>query len=73
MSTVDQGPDPEVEVAGGSEVESGRPLRLSATVGPVPIAAGWDAEPVVLDWFGSERPDLLVTFGGGPRGRFSRI
>jgi hypothetical protein len=30
---------------------------------------GWDAEPVVLDWFGQGAPDLLVSSGGGPAGR----
>ncbi len=42
-------------------------------IGHTPLGLGWDAEPLVLDWFGEAKPDLLVTAGGGPRGRFARL
>ncbi len=48
-------------------------LTWDPSVGATPLGFGWDAEPVVLDWFGDGRPDLLVTAGGGPRGRRARI
>ena len=38
-----------------------------------PIGLGWDAEPVVVDWEHSGRPDLLITSGGGPSGRSARL
>ena len=44
-------------------------LAWAPSVGPAPLGFGWDAEPLVVDWFGGGRPDLLVSAGGGPRGR----
>jgi hypothetical protein len=44
-------------------------LGWDPSVGPTPVGFGWDAEPLVLDWDGEGRADLLVTAGGGPRGR----
>jgi hypothetical protein len=41
--------------------------------GPIPLSIGWDAEPIVLDWFGAGEPDLLVTADGGPAGRTAWI
>ena len=38
-----------------------------------PLGAGWDAEPVILDWTGRGEPDLLLTFGGGPAGRSAKV
>src|SRR5947209_7043746 len=35
-------------------------LTWDPSVGPTPLGFGWDAEPVVLDWYGEGRPDLLV-------------
>jgi hypothetical protein len=37
------------------------------------LGLGWDAEPVVLDWFGQGGPDLLVSAEGGPNGRVARV
>ena len=51
----------------------GPALTWDPSVGPTPLGFGWDAEPVVLDWYGAGRPDLLVTAGGGPRGRRARV
>src|SRR5207244_2017360 len=48
-------------------------LRLDDSAGLAPLGVGWDAEPVVLDWFGRGTLDLLVSAGGGPSGRFARI
>lgn len=50
--------------------EAGRPLER-ADARPVEIAAGRDAEPVVVDWSGEGRPDLLVSVAGGPAGRLA--
>lgn len=52
-----------------------RPARLcwEPSAGPSPLGFGWDAEPVVLDWFGEGRHDLLVSAGGGHKGRRARI
>ena len=43
-------------------------LRWDGSVDLSPLALGWDAEPIVLDWFGRGDPDLLVGSGGGSRG-----
>src|SRR5437763_9128069 len=48
-------------------------LAWDPSVAARPIGLGWDAEPLVLDWEGRGRPDLLVTSGGGPRGRIARL
>src|SRR5207302_6486218 len=37
------------------------------------IAAGWDAGALAIGWDGRGRGDLLVTSGGGPRGRTARL
>ncbi|MGE3821542.1 MAG: hypothetical protein AB7I30_19190, partial [Isosphaeraceae bacterium] len=52
-----------------------RPAELTwePSVGPSPLGFGWDAEPLILDWFGQGRHDLLVSAGGGPKGRRSRV
>ncbi|CAN5846067.1 hypothetical protein BH23PLA1_BH23PLA1_01120 [soil metagenome] len=69
----------ETETRTGAETESkvkaisGGPLPWDDSVGPVPLVAGADAEPVVLDWFGRGEPDLLVSAIGGPKGRIVRI
>ena len=39
----------------------------------IPLGVGWDAEPLVLDWFGTRQSDLLVTAGGGAAGRAAWI
>ena len=44
---------------------SGEMLERDPMVGPAPIAAGRDAQVVVLDWFGEGRPDLLVSVADG--------
>jgi hypothetical protein len=48
-------------------------LAWDVSVAARPLGFGWDAEPLVLDWFGNGAPDLLVTAGGGPSGRTARI
>jgi len=48
-------------------------LQWDPSVGPTPLGFGWDAEPLVDDWFGEGRPDLLVSAGGGPHGRRARV
>ena len=44
-------------------------LRWDASVEAIPLARGWDAEPCIVDWFGTGQADLLVSSGGGPHGR----
>jgi hypothetical protein len=74
--------DPNVEVAeqvteapaqARPEPVSGQTLLREGTIGPAPLVCGWDAQPVVLDWFNEGKADLLVTAGGGPHGRVTRI
>src|SRR4051795_4634226 len=48
-------------------------LAWDPSVGPTPIGFGWDAEPLVIDWDGTGRHDLLVSAGGGPLGRQARL
>jgi hypothetical protein len=48
-------------------------LSWDPSVALIPLGHGWDAEPVVLDWFGDGLPALLVTAGGGSRGRTARL
>ena len=48
-------------------------LSWGPSVAATPLGHGWDAEPVVLDWSGDGAPALLVTAGGGPRGRTARV
>jgi hypothetical protein len=57
------------------EASAGPAARLAwdPSTGPKPIGFGWDAEPLLLNWFGAGERDLLVTAGGGPRGRRARI
>jgi hypothetical protein len=54
-------------------LESGDVLPRQAPETPLPLGWGWDALPVVLDWFGQGLPDLLVSAGGGSDGRIARI
>lgn len=54
-------------------LESGQILLRESAETPAPLGWGWDALPVVLDWFGQTRADLLVSAGGGPEGRSARI
>lgn len=61
------------EDQGGTAVEPGQELEFEGSVGPIPMFAGWDAEPLVLDWFGEGRPDLLVSSCGGTKGRLVQI
>lgn len=69
------GVDLDVKPEGGSLPESGPAARLAwdPEVGPTPLGFGWDAEPLALDWDGDGRGALLVTAGGGPRGRQARL
>lgn len=48
-------------------------FRWDPEVDVIPLTLGWDAEPLVVDWFGTRQPDLLVTAGGGPDGRSAWI
>lgn len=48
-------------------------ITWDPSVRVAPLGHGWDAEPVVVDWFGLGQADLLVTAGGGDFGRNARI
>jgi hypothetical protein len=63
----------EAESETRAPADSGGPLSWDETVVLAPLGLGWDAEPVVLDWFGRGEPDLLVSSGGGSGGRTARI
>ncbi len=83
MATVDEDANAELtsaattqdedDSAPSARLESGTPLRLHEAAGPVPLGAGWDAEPVAVDWNGRGLADLLVSAGGGPAGRSARL
>jgi hypothetical protein len=72
MATADVATQPQEEPALPSE-PSAVSLRWDASVTARPIGFGWDAEPLVIDWDGRGRADLLVTSGGGPAGRSARL
>ncbi len=40
-------------------------IGWDSSVRATPLGHGWDAEPLVIDWFESGHADLLVTAGGG--------
>jgi hypothetical protein len=61
------------DIETAAEAEPEPRFFWDASAGPTPIGLGWDAEPVVLDWFGDGEPALLVTAGGGPRNRIARV
>lgn len=71
MASVDLESKTENEVT--PDVEHRPRIAWDSSVGPTPLGHGWDAEPLVLDWFGNGQPDLLVTAGGGARGRTARL
>jgi hypothetical protein len=48
----------------GKELAFGKPRRLEAAGKPIQVAGG-DAAPVVADWDGDGRPDLVVGAGDG--------
>src|SRR4051794_23323963 len=76
MASVDLDAKPEHDASAPptSTVSSPAPrIAWDPSVGPIPIGFGWDAEPLVLDWHGEGERDLLVTAGGGPRGRRARV
>src|SRR5437588_132745 len=68
MATADLETKPQDEPGANHEPEVAG-LGWDASVATRPVGAGWDAEPLVLDWDGRGRADLLVTSGGGPSGR----
>lgn len=53
--------------------EAAPSFSWNESVGAVPLACGWDAEPCVVDWDGTGRPALLVSSGGGSSERSSRL
>jgi hypothetical protein len=56
----------------GETVSSSEPrLSWDSSVGAVPLGRGWDAQPCILDWSGAGQADMLVSSGGGPRGRIA--
>jgi hypothetical protein len=57
----------------GAEPAPAPRLAWDPSVAATPLGHGWDAEPVVVDWSGDGEPALLVTAGGGPRGRTARL
>ncbi len=64
--------EPGVPADPGAEPASAG-LAWDASVVARPLGLGWDAEPLVIDWEGRGRTDLLVTSGGGPLGRAARL
>src|SRR5262249_30494421 len=59
MATVD---DVDQGQVGEAEAGGERPrLAWDESVALAPLGVGWDAEPVVIDWFGKGNPDLLVS------------
>lgn len=77
MESADEGTATGTET--GAEAESkvaaisGGPLAWDASVGPIDLLAGADAEPIILDWYNLGEPDLLVSALGGPKGRSVRV
>jgi hypothetical protein len=71
MSAVD------LDARTGNDEQVVQPVRAgiawAPAVGPNPIGFGWDAEPLILDWYGEGNPDLLLTAGSGPLGRRARV
>jgi hypothetical protein len=57
-----------VREGSGGRVD-GPALAWDASVSRTPIGFGRDSEPLVLDWFGTGEPDLLVTALGGGEAR----
>jgi len=53
----------------GSNGEHVVAIAWDASVQSGPLGHGWDAEPLVLGWFGSDQSDLLVTASGTGAGR----
>ena len=62
-----------IEDASPTDSVRGPLLAWDSSLAATPLGFGWDAEPVVVDWFGDGKPDLLVTAGGGPSGRTARV
>jgi hypothetical protein len=52
-----------------SRVSLGPQLSWDSSVQAVPLGRGWDAEPIIVDWLGQGRADLLVSSGGGGSAR----
>lgn len=48
-------------------------IAWDSSVRATPLGHGWNAEPLVVDWFEPGHPDLLVTAGGGARERTARV
>jgi len=48
-------------------------LVWDLAIGTTALGFGWDPEPVAVDWYGRGRVDLLVSAGGGPKGRSARV
>ncbi|WP_422930590.1 FG-GAP repeat domain-containing protein [Singulisphaera sp. PoT] len=62
----------EPETSPASQAKAPR-FSWDASVAATPIGQGWDAEPVAVNWSGNGAVDLLVTSGGGEKGRTARI
>lgn len=48
-------------------------IAWDSSVRATPLGHGWNAEPLVVDWFEPGHPDLLVTAGGGASERTARV
>ncbi len=73
MATADMATEPQEDPGAPGAEPAPAGLAWDASVAARPIGLGWDAEPLVIDWEGRGRPDLVVTSGGGPRGRSARL
>src|SRR5262245_42947967 len=71
MASVDYDSSTENEVP--SDALIGPRVAWDPSVRAASLSHGWDAEPLVVDWFGTGEAALLVTYGGTESGRFARV
>jgi len=69
MAEADFATQPESDSDSAIDSRSVPRLAWDSSVEATPVARGWDAEPCILDWYGSGQADLLVSCGGGQRPR----
>jgi len=78
MASVEYESSTKKDGQGEPEATTANPAKASrfswdASVAATPLGLGWDAEPVAVNWYGNGHCDLLVTAGGGEKGRTTRI
>src|SRR5215216_4972572 len=71
MALVDYDASTENEVPSDA-VQSPR-VAWDPSVRAASLGHGWESEPLIVDWFGRGEAALLVTSGGGEKGRFARV